>query len=279
MRLKEIIALKQEVKHCLVQFENDYKILYFESMKELESYIRSKVLKKTKEDLLLVASTDEIVALGQQYEIATLAYCNPDFKGQRLEGVLYLVENFDGIEARFLERVYQRYYHLPWLIAKTKRCIIRELSLADLRELFQLYEDKDLVEYTEDLFSYEEELEYQRAYIQNMYRYFGYGMWLVFLKDSGELIGRAGLEHREVSGETEVELGYLIKKKYQNQGLATEVCQAIIDIAREELEIERLHCFIQEGNTPSTRIAEKLGFQFCECIVENGRKMLRFVKK
>lgn len=39
-----------------------------------------------------------------------------------------------------------------------------------------------------------------------MYGYYGYGMWLVFDKASGELIGRAGLEHREFPDAVELEL-------------------------------------------------------------------------
>lgn len=69
-----------------------------------------------------------------------------------------------------------------------------------------------------------------------MYGYYGYGMWLVFDKASGELIGRAGLEHREFPDAVELELGYLIDPDRQGQGLATEVCQAILAFAREELD-------------------------------------------
>jgi RimJ/RimL family protein N-acetyltransferase len=167
--------------------------------------------------------------------------------------------------------------------------------MEDMDALFALYEDKDLTKYTEPLLEYEEEVNKQRAYIDHMYRYFGYGMWLVFLKDTGELIGRAGVEHRQIYDsdrtpinydaheecklETVTELGYLIKKDYQGQGLATEVCQAILKYAEEELEIEEVNCFIQEGNTPSIKLAESLGFSYRETIVEQDRKMLRFIRK
>ena len=69
-----------------------------------------------------------------------------------------------------------------------------------------------------DIKPYEEEKEFQRAYIENMYRYFGYGLWLVFSKETGELIGRAGLEHREYHEETELERAARIAKEMRTDG-------------------------------------------------------------
>ena len=165
----------------------------------------------------------------------------------------------------------------------------------DIDALFELYQDKELIRYTEPLLEYEDEGNKQRAYMDHMYRYFGYGMWLVFSKDTGELIGRAGLEHRQIydscrttidkdaykewEQETVIELGYLIKTKYQGQGIATEVCQAILQYAKEEHGIEALNCFIEEGNIPSVKLAESLGFSYVSTIVEQDRKMLRFIRK
>ena len=83
----------------------------------------------------------------------------------------------------------------------------------------------------------EEEKEFQRAYIAHMYRYFGYGMWLVFEKQTGQIIGRAGLEHREYNEVVELELGYLIGKKYQGKGYASEAISAVIDYMKRVHEI------------------------------------------
>ena len=112
-----------------------------------------------------------------------------------------------------------------------------------------------------------------------MYRSYGYGMWLVSVKETGRIIGRAGLEHRDFHGETEVEIGYMIASGFWHQGYAMEVCEAILAFFDAELDFERLNCFIEEGNTPSIKVAKKLGFLYEETIVERGRNMLRFVKK
>lgn len=167
-------------------------------------------------------------------------------------GTRYAVESLAELDIEYLERVRRRYNHIPWDIGETERCLIRELSLSDLPALYELYDKPGMTDYVEPLYDYETELEYQKAYIENMYGFYEYGMWLVFSKETGKLIGRAGLEHDE--------LGYMIAPELQNLGYATEVCRFIIDYARENTDFEELYCRIDERNTASVRLAKKLGF-------------------
>lgn len=110
-----------------------------------------------------------------------------------------------------------------------------------------------MTDYMEGLYEYEEELEYQKAYIENMYRFYGYGMWLVFEKKTGTLIGRAGVEHREeLNGD--MELGYAIRTSFQQQGYAYEVCQAIMQYAGEELPSQTHECAPQPHHILNSKI-------------------------
>ena len=172
-------------------------------------------------------------------------------------GTRYAVESLAELDIEYLERVRRRYNHIPWDIGETDRCLIRELSLSDLPALYELYDKPGMTDFVEPLFDYETELEYQKAYIENMYGFYEYGMWLVFSRETGKLIGRAGLEHNE--------MGYMIAPELWNQGYATEVCRFIIDYARENTDFEELYCRIDEKNTASVRLAKRLGF------VRNGQ--------
>ena len=172
-------------------------------------------------------------------------------------GTRYAVESLAELDIEYLERVRRRYNHIPWDIGETERCLIRELSLSDLPALYELYDKPGMTDYVEPLYDYETELEYQKAYIENMYGFYEYGMWLVFSKETGKLIGRAGLEHDE--------LGYMIAPEFWNMGYATEVCRFIIDYARRNTDFEELYCRIDERNVASVRLAKKLGF------VKNGQ--------
>ena len=271
LNLKRIIALKKEVNTQLDVYANDIKVSLYSSEHEMLQNAA-----KENDAALLVAATDVTIALGKKLGIATIAYANPVFPNQTYRDVEMLIEGFEEIDLDFLEKQYQRFHNIPWTILETERCIVRELSLDDMDELFALYADKEITRYTEGLYPYEEEFEFQRAYINHMYRFFGYGMWLVFSKENRALIGRAGLEHREYDEETELELGYVIGTKYQRQGYATEVCTAILKYAKEQTEFVRINCLIEQENGSSIRLAEKLGFHAVGKYKLDEKNMYRF---
>ena len=275
MILKYIIGLRTEIKNIAQKYEKGLQIKVYENSLCLRDEVqRNEELQK---EALLIAATDDTITLGKSLGIATMAYANPEIPNQTYHGVEMLVESFDEVDIDFLEKVYQRHHRIPWTILETERCLVRELTLEDLDALFALYADEEMDKYTESLYPYEEEKEFQKAYIENMYRFFGYGMWLVYLKETGKLIGRAGLEHREFQEEIELELGYLIGKSYQGQGYATEVCKAILEYAKENTSFERINCVIEEGNAPSIALAEKLGFSHIEDYELDKKRMHRFI--
>ena len=211
-------------------------------------------------DIIFLSSNQSLLDLARDVNVPAIAYQMPE-----TDTFLHadmVVEGFEEVGMTFLQRVYERHFNIPWTILETKRCIVRELELSDLDALFSMYAEPGMTDYMEGLYEYEEELEYQKAYIENMYRFYGYGMWLVFEKKTGTLIGRAGVEHREeLNGD--MELGYAIRTSFQHQGYAYEVCQAIMQYAGEELQVHLLHCLIQKENALSEKLAIKLGFSYC----------------
>lgn len=186
-----------------------------------------------------------------------------------------VVEGFEEVDFDFMQKVWQRHHQIPWTILETERLVIRELELADLDDLFELYAYPGMTEHMEGLYPYEEEKEYQKAYIENMYHFYGYGMWLVYEKDTNKLVGRAGLEHRsELDGE--LELGYAIGTPFQKQGYATEACKAIISYAKEYLGFGEIVCLIEPENEVSKHLATKLGFTFQKLQNIDGTEMEKY---
>lgn len=267
------MALRNELNVQLDKYANDVEVSLYPSAEELAQAITHE-----KDTTILIAATDATITLGKNLGVATMAYMNPLIPNQSYSGVDMLVEGFDEVDVDFLEKVWQRHHRIPWTILETERCVVRELALEDLDDLFELYGDGEIDKYTDPLYPYEEEKEFQRAYIENMYRYFGYGLWLVFSKETGELIGRAGLEHREYHHEIELELGYIIGTPYQGKGFAQEVCEAILDYARDNTGFNRINTLIEEGNVASQHLSKKLGFAHVEDFELDGKIMHRYIK-
>lgn len=228
-------------------------------------------------DGLMIADCEESVQNARTWNASVLGY--EPVPGRIQSPLPMIVEGFEEVDYYFLERVYQRYHHLPWTVIETQRCLLREATLEDLDDLYRIYEPKEMTRYTDGLYEdRKKEEEYTKAYIEHMYCFFGYGLWLVVEKESGQTIGRAGLGHLEVEGEVQLELGYLIAQPKQRQGYATEVCLGILDYARAATGFNTIHCLIQRENTVSVHLALKLGFHWEKSVLCNGKEMQRYSK-
>lgn len=231
------------------------------------------------EECLMLAATADTLSMIEGMNVASIGYLNPAYENQNLSQAEILVEGFEEVDYFFLERIYQRRHGIPWTVIETERCLLREMTLEDLDEVYRLYEEPEITRYMEDLYENREiEEEYTKAYINNMYRFYGYGMWLVIEKKTGHIIGRAGLNNVDIHGESSLEMGYLIGMPYQKQGYAAEVCKGIIQFAREGTEYKILNCLIQKENTRSIQLVKKLDFTWEEELEIQRKKMQRYTK-
>ena len=253
------------------------------------------------ENVLYIAATQESLHAAQMLGMAVLGYDNRSEMGysyiqekqecvnlpQSLSGVKNVVEGFEEVDALFLERVYEREHHLPWEIARTDRWILREFTMDDMDGLVELYDQPGVAYrivngyqvpgYIEPLLPREEEEEYQRCYIENMYGFYGYGMWIVTEIRSPHIIGRAGLENREYEDGVELEMGYVIDPRWQRRGIAYEVCSTIMEYARENTDFPRLNALTEADNVASIALLEKLGFTYLEDTDVSGSRTRRYV--
>lgn len=182
--------------------------------------------------------------------------CDGDF-----QGISYAVTDIEDLDDNYLERIWQRYRGIPWKICETERCLVRESVPEDVDSFYEIYRDREITEYMEDLYEdREKERQYIRDYIEKVYAFYGFGMWTVCLKETGEVIGRAGLSMRE--GFEEPELGYVIGKTWQRQGIAAEVCLEILNYAGNELGLEQIRALMHPENTASQRLCHRLGFYY-----------------
>lgn len=182
--------------------------------------------------------------------------------GEKYAGAArYVTYDVEDIDEQYLKLVWARKYGKPLVIAHTKRLLIREMTMDDLDSMYELYDTLKECTYIEPLYGRTEEEEFSSKYIENMYAFFGYGLWLVFLKDTGKLVARIGIENRVIDGETVQELGYLVDAGFQRKHIAWEGCNAVLDYAENVLCLEQIYTCIHKENKKSIALAERLGFQ------------------
>ena len=112
-----------------------------------------------------------------------------------------------------------------------------------------------------------------------VYGFYGFGLWGIFKKDSGTLIGQAGLECQSIDEESEIMLSYFLDKRYRSCGYAAEACRKILEYAREELEFDRITAVIAPDNKASVRLAGKLGFTFVKDTVYQNQTCRLYVNE
>lgn len=213
------------------------------------------------QEALVITDLSEIAGKYLEGGWYVVAFYHEKNQGMDFPAVKYGIEDVFALEYRSYEEAYRRLAGLPWDILETKRLQVRESTLEDVEEFYRIYSDPAITRYMEKLFPEKEaEQAYMKAYIDQIYGFYGYGLWTVALKDSGRVIGRAGLSVRE--GYDLPELGFVIETSCQRQGYGLEVCAAILEYAREELFFDRVQALVKKKNLASKLLLDKLGFRF-----------------
>lgn len=235
------------VHHCIPEEEYEEFVEYMEE----EGIEVRKGVPQTVE----YSETGVLLITDEDIDATAVAGYGSDYKGS----AKYVLENLD-VWVSYLRMIYARETGIPWQVLETDRLIVREMALSDLPDMYSLYESIQDCVYVEQLYDWEEEYEFSGKYIENMYTFFGYGLWLVYEKKTGELVGRAGIENRTIDGVMCQELGYLIRKDKQRMGYATECLSGIIGMAKRELCLSQLFICTHMENDASIGVAEKLNF-------------------
>jgi RimJ/RimL family protein N-acetyltransferase len=150
----------------------------------------------------------------------------------------------------------------------TKHFIIRELSVEDIDDLYRICQEPEINQFID---SYQEDLKTEKeklaAYIDNIYRFYGFGLWGVYFKSNGSLVGQCGVELKQLAGKDIYEISYLLDKAYQGHGYALEIVTGVIDFCIRVLKFSRITAVIDKNNKRSTHLAEKVGMvKYGECI-------------
>ncbi len=153
-------------------------------------------------------------------------------------------------------------------IFEAQRFKLREFRFADLDDLAAMVSDEDQMRFYPRPKTRAE----ARAWIsQNLsfYTEYGFGFWLIESIPRSDFLGYCGIRPL-ARGNSDIEMGWQIKKTSWNQGIATEAATAARDLAFTRFGLPGLVALIHPDHTASRRIAEKIGMQEHETAIIEG---------
>lgn len=103
------------------------------------------------------------------------------------------------------------------------------------------------------------------------YKEWGFGLWGVYLKDTGRMIGQCGITMQDYRDGLIPEIGYLFARAYWHQGYATEAAVACREYGFHTLGFDTLYSIIRDTNLPSRRVASRNGMQPFDTIIKHYR--------
>jgi RimJ/RimL family protein N-acetyltransferase len=147
-------------------------------------------------------------------------------------------------------------------ILETERTILRKVTESDADFVLDLLNQPSFIKYIADrnVRTLEQSREYIESRFTASYEKFGFGMWAVVSKESGEIMGVCGFVRRE--GLPEADIGFAFLPQFEGKGYAFEAASAIMRYGRDVLKLPRVLAITSMDNTRSQRLLEKIGLKY-----------------
>ena len=146
---------------------------------------------------------------------------------------------------------------------ETKRLILRELTREDFDPLYRILSDPETMRHYPAPFSPEKVQRWIDWNLDN-YRAYGFGLWAVILKETGEFLGDCGITMQRIHGKLLPEIGYHIRRDMQRRGYASEAAARCMEYAFLERDLPRVYSYMKYTNVGSYSVALKNGMRFME---------------
>jgi len=137
---------------------------------------------------------------------------------------------------------------------ETERLLLREYTPEDFDALYEILSDPETMRHYPAPYDAERTRGWIAWNLDNYERY-GFGLWAVVLKETGEFIGDCGVTLQNIDGETLPEIGYHIHKKYWRRGFAKEAARAVRDWAFRNTGYDALYSYMKYTNAASRATA------------------------
>lgn len=210
--------------------------------------------------------------------IPVLGFENPNSGKQDLWSANMICQSFESVNATFLQHMHSRATKEAITIGETERLYLKELTPADIKELYRIYSAPGVTEFIPPLTNDPEKaLEHLLTYQKYAYGFYGYGFWGIFRKTDDRMIGYSGIQNRTIDNQEEIELGYAFDSAEWGNGYALECTRFILAYATAELDISRIVASIHCQNQRSVRLAQRLGMKPEKTYTNQGQQHILYV--
>ncbi len=188
---------------------------------------------------------------------AVVALLTEENRNQDFAFCRYAVMDTTAIDDEYVDMVYCRTKGIPLVIAESERLVLRELTPKDSDAILHLYEDGEARKYLGVFYNSPDEIpKVIDRYCKEVYGFYGYGIWGVYLRDTNKFIGLVGYTPREKG----LELGFAIDRDYRLQGYAKEAIEISLDYARDYLGESNIKACVSQMNDRALKLLNYLGF-------------------
>ena len=157
----------------------------------------------------------------------------------------------------------------------TERLSLRQFTMDDRESLFKIVQEPDIFQYFPTKTAWEmEKVDRNILHQIDHWNQFGYGLWAVTLRETGQLMGWCGLEFLPDTNETEA--GYLLSEVFWGKGYATEAARASVEFGKKNIGLKEIVGLTDPLNIASQRVLEKCGLTFTRRQVYFRMEMFRF---
>lgn len=159
----------------------------------------------------------------------------------------------------------------------TKRLLIRTWQPDDRAALELMTSDTEMMHYLTDGRAWSDD-EIDEFYNRQQRHQANHQicMGLMTTRDSADAVGVAGLQPLD---DGNFELGWWVWKEYWGQGYASEAGRALLQHAREVMQLSEVFAVIDPDNQASIRVAEKIGMRYqcqkpaCETVARRNESI------
>lgn len=148
------------------------------------------------------------------------------------------------------------------IVIETERLILRKFTLDDAAFMLELLNTPAWLRFIGDknVRTIDEAEQYLLDGNIKSYQEYGFGFYVVVIKETNESIGICGIKKRK--GLDDIDIGFGFLPQFIGKGYGFEAAFATLDYALNVLKIKRIVAIVNPENAVSISLIKKIGLQF-----------------